>query len=98
MSESYSFCSLLTFMDSENEPQIRTLLFAYTSFYATQDESSVFVFTNYTILGRRFYFQAFLTTLLLAQTISNIVTSNENLLPHLWGAYMNVPEEQSIML
>ena len=83
-------------LDSENEPLIRNALFSYTSYYTTQDESSmstpppppriVDAFVDYR------------ATILLIQSISNMVTGNEVLLTQFWGAWMNVPENSSIIL
>lgn len=56
--------------------------------------------SSYTLLS-----MALLTILLahrvargLIQTVSNIVTANPKLIDSLWNAYLNVPEEKSILV
>ncbi|KAI5116868.1 hypothetical protein M0805_005836 [Coniferiporia weirii] len=41
--------------------------------------------------------QAFMTTRFLMQTLSNLVTANENLIQRLWSLYMTLPEEKNIL-
>lgn len=38
------------------------------------------------------------TTRVLAQTLSNLVTSNPPLLSHVWATYMALPAEQAILM
>lgn len=38
------------------------------------------------------------TTRVLTQTLSNLVTGNQELLNEFWSAHMNIPEEQSVLL
>ncbi|KAF9648887.1 hypothetical protein BDM02DRAFT_3095712 [Thelephora ganbajun] len=64
----------------DNEPLIRDVLFTYTSYCSSQDES------NYR------------ATILLIQSISNMVTGNEVLLTRFWDIWMNVPESLSVIL
>ncbi|KAF9221388.1 hypothetical protein BS17DRAFT_797175 [Gyrodon lividus] len=42
--------------------------------------------------------QSFAITRMSVQTLSNIVTSNENLMSRLWDTYMNLPEEQGVLV
>lgn len=65
---------------SENEPLIRNILFTYTSYHTSKDESN------------------HRATILLIQSVSNMVTGNEALLARFWGAWMHVPENLSIIL
>lgn len=37
-------------------------------------------------------------TRMLAQTLSNLVTANDGLMTDLWNSYLNLPEEQLILL
>ena len=35
---------------------------------------------------------------MLVQTLSNLVTGNQDLLDQFWGVHMELPEEQSILM
>ncbi|KAI0629173.1 spinocerebellar ataxia type 10 protein domain-containing protein [Trametes polyzona] len=61
------------------EKEIRSLIYHYTSFNATQDANT------------------FPATRMLSQTLSNIVTGNDELAQALWTAYLNLPEEQLVL-
>ncbi|KAH9975922.1 hypothetical protein BGW80DRAFT_1295329 [Lactifluus volemus] len=41
---------------------------------------------------------AFPTTRMLTQTLSNMVTGNQDLLDHFWALHMRIPEEQSVLI
>lgn len=41
---------------------------------------------------------AFATTRVLTQTISNLVTGNQELLDQFWSVHMDIPEEQSVLM
>ena len=41
---------------------------------------------------------AFPATRMLVQTLSNLVTANEDLMNRLWNSYLALPEEQLILL
>ena len=41
---------------------------------------------------------AFATTRVLTQTLSNLVTGNQELLDQFWSDHMDFPEEQSILV
>ncbi|KAF9245294.1 spinocerebellar ataxia type 10 protein domain-containing protein [Melanogaster broomeanus] len=64
----------------ENEPSLRRILYAYSSWSATQDP------------------QSYAVTRMSVQTLSNMVTSNEILMSRLWDTYMNLPEEQVVLV
>jgi hypothetical protein len=40
---------------------------------------------------------AFIVTRILTQTLSNLVTSNQQLIVKLWDIYMNLPEDQVVL-
>lgn len=40
----------------------------------------------------------FATTRMLTQTLSNLVTGNQELLDMFWSVHMEIPEEQSILM
>lgn len=64
----------------ENEPDIRRLLYYYTSWTCTQNV------------------ETFKVTRALVQTLSNMITANENLMSKLWEVYMTLPEEQVVLI
>ncbi|KIJ20811.1 hypothetical protein PAXINDRAFT_160284 [Paxillus involutus ATCC 200175] len=64
----------------ENEPSLRRVLYAHSSWLATQDP------------------QSYAVTRMSVQTLSNMVTSNEALMSRLWDTYMNLPEEQVVLV
>jgi hypothetical protein len=41
---------------------------------------------------------AFATTRVLTQTLSNLVTGNQELLDQFWSVHMDIPEEQSVLM
>jgi ataxin-10 len=41
---------------------------------------------------------AFATTRMLTQTLSNLVTGNQELLDQFWSVHMEIPEEQSVLM
>jgi ataxin-10 len=41
---------------------------------------------------------AFATTRVLTQTLSNLVTGNQELLDQFWSVHMEIPEEQSVLM
>lgn len=45
-----------------------------------------------------FYTVAIATARLLTQALSNIVTSNQNLVAALWETYLSLPEDQVILM
>jgi hypothetical protein len=40
----------------------------------------------------------FTTTRMLTQTLSNLVTGNQELLDRFWSVHMEIPEEQSVLM
>ncbi|KIL00750.1 hypothetical protein PAXRUDRAFT_795060 [Paxillus rubicundulus Ve08.2h10] len=64
----------------ENEPELRRILYAHSSWLATRDP------------------QLYAVTRMSVQTLSNMVTSNEALMSRLWDTYMNLPEEQVVLV
>lgn len=45
-----------------------------------------------------FYVVAITTARLLTQALSNIVTSNQNLVAALWETYLSLPEDQVVLM
>jgi hypothetical protein len=45
-----------------------------------------------------FYVVAIITARLLTQALSNIVTSNQNLVAALWETYLSLPEDQVVLM
>lgn len=45
-----------------------------------------------------FYLVAITTARLLTQALSNIVTSNQNLVAALWETYLSLPEDQVVLM
>jgi ataxin-10 len=41
---------------------------------------------------------AFAIPRMLTQTLSNLVTGNQDLIDHFWGVHMALPEEQSVLM
>ncbi|KAH7890707.1 spinocerebellar ataxia type 10 protein domain-containing protein [Phlebopus sp. FC_14] len=64
----------------ENEPDLRRILYTYSSWSSTQDPES------------------YSSARSAVQVLSNMVTTNEILLSHLWDTCMNLPEEQVIFI
>ncbi|KAH8093304.1 spinocerebellar ataxia type 10 protein domain-containing protein [Cristinia sonorae] len=62
------------------EPDIRSLLHHYTSFFALEEKSCLPV------------------TRMLIQTLSNLVTANEQLTKQIWDQYMSLPMEEFILI
>jgi hypothetical protein len=88
---------LAYFTFSENEPDIRRLLHYHTSWTAMEDEKCKHGYcTLISILICVYLAVAIARTL--AQALSNIVTSNEPLTAMLWETYMNLPEDQVILM
>ncbi|KAF7794316.1 hypothetical protein EIP86_005450 [Pleurotus ostreatoroseus] len=84
----------------ENEPAVRGLLRYHTSYYVMQDaESKLFLLcTAIGVETDALCRAAFPATRMLVQTLSNLVTANEDLMNRLWNSYLALPEEQLILL
>ncbi len=85
--------------DSENEPAIRDLVRYYTSYYVMQNtECEKFSCPPVLHWTDKLRPAAFPATRMLAQTLSNLVTANDGLMTDLWNSYLNLPEEQLILM
>lgn len=86
------------FKSSENEPDMRRLLHFYTSWSAMEDsECELLAIPRSTkpfILG----VIAVATSRVLTQALSNTVTANDALVARLWDSYMNLPEDQVVLM
>lgn len=89
--------SIQHLLSRENEPDIRRLIHYHTSWTAMEDEQCVF---NHRMpeLCANLFLPAIAIARTLAQALSNIVTSNESLTSSLWNIYMNLPEDQVILM
>ncbi|KAL5531612.1 hypothetical protein ACEPAG_4489 [Sanghuangporus baumii] len=65
------------------EPAIRTVAHTYTSHVFLEDEKGS---------------EEFMTTRFLIQTLSNLVTANDELLPLFWDNHLSLPEEKNILV
>ena len=84
---------------SKLEPSIRTVAHTYTSHILVLNEDGKTTFFAESVLIRILSgVQDFVTTRILIQSISNIITSNEALLQQLWDTYMGLSEEKSILM
>ena len=86
---------------SENEPAIRELTRYYTSYTVFQNPKCQFhslFHARYFVYMGTLYLLAFSATRMLAQTLSNLVTANEDLLNRLWDSYLSLPEEQLVLM
>ncbi|KAI9511595.1 spinocerebellar ataxia type 10 protein domain-containing protein [Russula earlei] len=71
------------------EPQIRQLIYLHTAWIRHGIERGKFIHS---------WNKSFVTTRLLTQTLSNLVTGNEELLDQFWDVHMTIPEEKSVLL
>ena len=62
--------------------------------YVSQPDSGLFLPCDRT----DFYLVAITTARLLTQALSNIVTSNQNLVAALWETYLSLPEDQVVLM
>ena len=84
---------------SENEIAIRDLSRYYTSYMVYQDAEGSLSTSDSTAHGLTTGELVVLpVTRMLAQTLSNMVTANEALITSIWGSYMQLPEEQLILM
>jgi len=82
---------------SEIEPELRRLLHYYTSWSSMQDDEGTSPsFTPNAGLNR--YPTASFTARLLTQALSNLVTGNDQLISNLWETYLNLPEDQVVIM
>lgn len=54
----------------------------------------IYILTAWTKDGN----EVFATTRVLTQTLSNLVTGNQELLDQFWSVHMDIPEEQSVLM
>ncbi len=101
----------LTTLASENEPDMRRLLHFYTSWSAMEDnecespplpgprrrrlcyQTARSIYSLSLVMS-----QPVATARVLTQALSNTVTANETLVARLWESYMNLPEDQVVLM
>lgn len=77
---------------------MRRLLHFYTSWSAMEDSECNFLFFSLGALMLRFFRIAVATARILTQALSNTVTKNDPLVARLWESYMNLPEDQVVLM
>ncbi|KIK61590.1 hypothetical protein GYMLUDRAFT_243286 [Collybiopsis luxurians FD-317 M1] len=83
----------------ENEPIIRRLLHYYTSWSSLQDEEGkACVSFRITLTDISSENIATFAARILTQMLSNIITGNETLISSLWETYLNLQEDQVVLI
>jgi len=76
------------------------LIYVHTAWRRGADEKGKLFLrlTNFTSMDGTPVVVAFAVPRMLTQTLSNLVTGNQDLLDQFWGVHMAPPEEQSVLM
>ena len=81
------------------EPHIRQLIYLYTAWTKDGDESSMCLHSSWhDLVANVPIYAAFTVTRMLTQTLSNLVTGNQELLDQFWNLQMQISEDKSILM
>lgn len=88
---------LLTCGHSDVELDLRRLLHYYTSWTATDEQGELLFAIDCHILIN-YLRTAVLVARVLTQALSNMITGNDPLMTKLWNIYMNLSEDQVVLM